>query len=172
MKKFIIIFGIMLLKMNLFAQWQSASKKDVFKEPTGEYHALVVSEVIHNNQLIFTIITLFDYPEDSTQTQEPYTFFLARPKYQDYFMTSNNSYLTILDDKKTKHRINLKKGEKDDATAHVTIEDTDKFTRLLKINTRIKCMLVEDEKMQFMFTINCTGFTEAYNKTMTTSLNK
>ncbi|MBE7441557.1 MAG: hypothetical protein HS119_03795 [Flavobacteriales bacterium] len=169
MKKFSIILGTILFQINLYAQWKAEVKLDEFKQPTGEFQAFTKSEVRHNNQLIFTIITVFDLPEDSTKIQEPYTFYLFRPKYQDDFITRENSYLSILDEKNQKHRINLKLEDRD---ARVKIEDTEKLTELLKINTKIKCIVIEEEQMQFMFTINCIGFTKAYNTVKTTTNKK
>lgn len=169
MKKFTIILGIIFFQMNLYAQWKAEEKVDEFKEPTGEFRAFTKSEVKHNDQLIFTILTVFDLPEDSSKTQEPYTFYLIRPKYQDDFITRENSYLSILDEKKQKHRINLKL---DDRDARVKIEDTEKLTELLKINAKLKCIVIEEEQMQFMFTINCIGFTKAYNTVKATTNKK
>lgn len=169
MKKIAIILGLIFFQINIFAQWKVEERLDEFKEPTGELRAYTLSEVKHNNQLIFTIITGFDLPEDSTKVQEPYTFYLIRPTHQDDFISNENSYLSILDDKKEKHRINLKIVDKE---ARVKLEDTDKLTELLKINTKLKCILYEEEQMQFMFTISCIGFTKAFEEvTVATSAN-
>ncbi len=166
MKKFTIILGIILFGLQSFGQWAYHSKTDEFKNSTGEYYAESKNEIKQNGRLVFTIVTRYDYPEDTIQTQEPYTFYMFTKYSQDYFVNSNNCYLSVSDGKEKKHRINLKK---DGATAHVTLEDTEKFTDLLKINSKIKCILVDNGQRQYMWTINCMGFTKSYNKVKTTS---
>ena len=96
MKIITSVFVILFLQTNLFAQWKSELKKDKFNNSTKEYYAFCKSEIKQYNKLIFTILTIYDTPEDSTQTQEPFTFVMYRPSYQDYFISnlSENSYLT------------------------------------------------------------------------------